>query len=80
MAQAELYCLPSLLRGNGVGHIMRCFRIVHALDGGILCLPEVDLPGYFSASEVEGILAGRLKPEKLRYSPPGETEFPHPSG
>ena len=73
MAQADLYCLPSLLRGNGTGHLVRCSRIVDALDNGILCLPEVDLPGFFTTPEVEKILFRRLEPGKIQYSLPEKT-------
>ncbi len=34
MTESKPHCLPSLARGNGTGHLMRCAWIVETVAGG----------------------------------------------
>lgn len=62
---------PSILRGNGTGHLVRCRYLAQRLGPGTaLVLPEAGRPGHFSQEEAEGILGGRAAGVPVRTSPP----------
>jgi len=62
---------PSILKGNGTGHLLRCCNLVVKLGPGArLVLPDADTPGFFSKDQIFGLLDGKLCRSRVVFSIP----------
>ncbi len=62
---------PSILKGNGTGHLLRCCDLAEKLGPGAhLVLSDADAPGFFSKDQVFTLLEGKLCRSRIVFSFP----------
>lgn len=75
----KIYFMPSLIRGNGTGHLRRSILWASELPGSILSVPEADKAGFFSFEEIEKLADGVLSQDKIeRQLPQAVPHLPPP--
>jgi len=64
---SDRICLlaPSVRRGNGMGHLIRCAGLVPRIPGSRLYLPQAGSPGFFSLEELLRVLPEEFPRENL---------------
>lgn len=74
MKKIQTYSLfPSIARGNGSGHLMRCCDLAEALGPGAkLYLPEAGLPGFYTREQVHALAGSREGVKRIEFFMPEE--------